>query len=412
MTGDTVRTTDERARADGGGEILDLRTLGADFARDPYPVLAALRERGPVRRVITLGGFEAWLVLGYEEARAALADPRLSKRWESASEELQGQRIYGHHMLVADPPDHTRLRGLVTREFTARRTEALAPRIQETTDRLLDAMLAAPDRRADLVPALAFPVPITVICELLGVPELERDRFRVWSNTAVGPAPSAERRRASLAMNEYVVGLLAAKKMAPGDDLMSALIHSADEDGDQLSPEELVGMAWLLLVAGHETTVNLLANGVFTLLRHPEQLAALRADWGLLENAVEELLRYDGPVLTPTNRFTVDPVEIGGTLIPGGGRLVLPVLGDADRDAERFPDPERFDIRRETRGHMAFGHGIHRCLGAPLARLEARIVLRSLLERAPGLALDADPAALPWRRGLLMRGPLTLPVRW
>ncbi|MEO3753785.1 cytochrome P450 [Streptomyces sp. B6B3] len=409
MTGNIAEST-----AAGTGEALDLRTLGADFARDPYPVLAALRERGPVQRVITLGGFEAWLVLGYREARATLADPRLSKRWDSATEELRDQRNYGYHMLVSDPPDHTRLRALVAREFTVRRTEALAPRIQRTTDRLLDAMLAAPDRRADLVTTLAFPLPITVICELLGVPELERDRFRVWSNTAVGPAPPAERRRASQAMNEYVVGLLAAKSLAPGDDLLSALIHStdADVDGDQLSREELVGMVWLLLVAGHETTVNLLANGVLTLLRHPDQLAALRADWGLLDNAVEEVLRYEGPVLAPTYRFTVEPVEIAGTVIPGGGRLVLPVLGDADRDEARFADPGRFDIRREARGHLAFGHGIHHCLGAPLARLEARIALRSLLERAPELALDADPATLDWRLGLLMRGPRRLPVRW
>lgn len=171
-------------------------------------------------------------------------------------------------------------------------------------------------------------------------------------------------------------------------------------------------MAWLLLVAGHETTVDLISNGVLALLSHPDQLAALRADFSLLDGAVEEMLRYEGPLETPTYRFTTEPLEIGGTTIPGGGELVLIALADADRDPARFPDPERFDIRRDSRGHLAFGHGIHYCLGAPLARMEARIAIRSLLERCPGLVLDAHPAALTWRTGMLIRGPESLPVSW
>lgn len=392
--------------------IVDLAALGEDFTRDPYPVYADLRARGPVHRILMPEGCLAWLIVGYEAGRAALADPRLSKEWRNVSPDLGiSQLSSGITMLSADAPLHTRLRKLVAREFTMRRVEQLAPRVQEITDELLDAMV--PDGRGaavDLVDALCFPLPIAVIGELLGVPFLDRDSFRSWSNTALASTDHDERKEAAAQMTRYLVGLLADKREQPGDDLMSALIHAADEDGDRLSVDELMGMAWLLLVAGHETTVNLISNGVLALLTHPDQLEALRGDFGLLDGAIEEMLRYDGPVETPTYRFTTEPLEIGGTTIPGGGELVLVALADADRDPARFPDPDRFDIRRDTRGHLAFGHGIHYCLGAPLARLEARIAIRSLLERCPDLALDAHPAALTWRTGMLIRGPERLPV--
>ncbi len=213
------------------------------------------------------------------------------------------------------------------------------------------------------------------------------------------------------AASEYLAGLIARKQQDPQGDLLSALIRVTDEDGDRLSAGELLGTVWLLLVAGHETTVNLVSNGVLALPTHPGQLAALRAEPALLENAVEEMLRYDGPVETPTYRFTTTAVEIGGTVIPGGGELVLVALADADRDPARFPGGERFDIRRDARGHLAFGHGLHYCLGAPLARLEGRIAIGTLLRRCPGLALDADPATITWRGGMLIRGPERLPVR-
>ncbi|MFF3981711.1 cytochrome P450 [Streptomyces sp. NPDC001828] len=395
--------------------IVDLAALGADFTRDPYPVYAGLRTRGPVHRIRMPEGAEAWLVVGYEAGRAALADDRLSKEWRNAAPDLGVKQVSsGPTMLSADAPDHTRLRKLVNRAFTARRVDGLAPRIQEMTDGFVDAMLAAPGRRADLVEALSFPLPITVICELIGVPALDQDTFRHWSNTSVSAPLLDDRLAAAKSVNEYLTRLLGDKRARPGDDLISALIHAADEDGgDRLSHEELLGMAWLLLVAGHETTVNLISNGMLALLSHPAQLASLRADFeGLIDNAVEEMLRYDGPVETPTYRFTKEPVEIGGTLIPGGGRLVLVALADADRDPARYAEPDRFDIRRDARGHVAFGHGIHYCLGAPLARLEARIAVRTLLERCPELALDIHPAALRWRTGMMMRGPERLPVRW
>ncbi|RCH68790.1 cytochrome P450 [Streptomyces sp. SDr-06] len=395
--------------------IVDLAALGEDFTRDPYPVYAGLRERGPVHRIRMPEGSDAWLVVGHEAGRAALADDRLSKQWANASPDLGVKQVAsGPTMLSSDAPVHTRLRKLVTREFTPRRVEALAPRIQEMTDGFVDAMLAAPDRRADLVEALSFPLPITVICELIGVPSLDRDNFRQWSNASVSAPALEDRLAAAKAINEYLTHLLDEKRAAPGDDLISALIRRADEeDGDHLSGPELLGMAWLLLVAGHETTVNLISNGMLALLSHPDQLAALREDFdGLIDNAVEEMLRYDGPVETPTYRLTQEPVEIAGTLIPGGGQLVLVALADANRDPARFEDPHRFDIRRDARGHVAFGHGIHYCLGAPLARLEARIAVRTLLDRCPDLTLDIHPAALQWRTGMLVRGPESLPVRW
>ncbi|WP_371655458.1 MULTISPECIES: cytochrome P450 [unclassified Streptomyces] len=394
--------------------VVDLAALGDGFTRDPYPVYADLRERGPVHRVRMPEGADAWLVVGYEAGRAALADPRLSKEWRNAAPDLGVKAVAsGTTMLSSDAPSHTRLRKLVTREFTPRRVELLAPRVQEMTDALLDAMLERPDRRADLVEALSFPLPITVIGELLGVPALDQDSFREWSNTSVSAPALADRMAAAKAMSEYLTALLESKREQPGDDLMSALISTADEDGDRLSGPELLGMAWLLLVAGHETTVNLISNGVLALLGHPEQLADLRADFdGLIDNAVEEMLRYDGPVETPTYRFTTEPVDIAGTVVPGGGRLVLVAMADANRDPAKYAEPSRFDIRRDARGHVAFGHGIHYCLGAPLARLEARIAIRSLLERCPDLALDIHPAALTWRSGMLVRGPESLPVSW
>ncbi|MET7579382.1 cytochrome P450 family protein [Streptomyces microflavus] len=397
----------------GTDALVDLAALGEEFTRDPYPVYAALRAKGPVHRVRIPEGTHAWLVVGYEAGRRLLADQRLSKQWAAASPSLGVTKVSaGTSMLSSDTPEHTRLRKLVAREFTPRRMEQLMPRVQEMTDELLDRMLAAPDRRADLVEALSYPLPMNVICELLGVPFLDRAAFRAGSNQAVSSVDVSKRASSTRAMAAYLTGLLQDKRARPGDDLMSALIHTADEDGDRLSADELMGMAWLLLVAGHETTVNLITNGVHNLLAHPDQLAALRADFDLIDNAVEEILRFEGPVETPTYRFTTEPLDIDGTVIPGGGELVLVAMSDANRDPARYSDASRFDITRDARGHIAFGHGIHYCLGAPLARIEARVAIRSLLERCPELRLTADPATLAWRTGLLMRGPLSLPVAW
>ncbi|GLX38972.1 cytochrome P450 [Streptomyces roseochromogenus] len=397
-------------------DTIDLLELDPDFVRDPYPVYARLRAKGPVHHVLTPDRQDVWLVVGHEACRTAFTDPRLSRDWRRSGD--IGRIINTGqddpalaHMLMTEPPDHTRLRRLVASGFTPRRIEALAPRIQEITDGLLDAMEALPERRADLVDAFAFPLPMTVICELLGVPELDRAAFRGWSNEMVARTSPEAEAAAYAEMPGYLVELIGAKRAAPGDDLLSGMIHAVDEGGDRLSPEELIGMCVLLLIAGHETTVNMIGGGMRALFAHPDQLADLRADPGLVEGAIEEMLRYDGPVETSTDRLALEDVEMGGVVIPAGSAVLI-VMADADRDPARFADPDRFDIRRDARGHIAFGHGLHHCLGAPLARLEGRIALRSLLARFPGLTSDADEAGLAWVPGMLIRGVRELPVRW
>ncbi|WP_236245867.1 cytochrome P450 [Streptomyces sp. CC210A] len=393
--------------------VIDLAEFGPEFNADPYPFYDRMRARGPVHEVCDRAGNRFWLIVGHTEAKKALTDPRFSKSAETVGMTLLDEEVIGRHMLGLDPPDHTRLRRLVAREFTVRRMDALRPRIEDVADGLLDGMAAEPGCRADLVGAFAFPLPITVICELLGVPTADRDRFRDWSNEVVAPTGPDTEKAAVHGLAAYLDALIEDKRRSAADDLLSALLRTSDEDGDRLSATELRAMAYLLLVAGHETTVNLISNGVRALLTHPDQLDSLRADFGLLDGAIEEMLRYDGPVETATYRFTREPVPLGGTVIPAG-RAVLVGLAAGDRDPGKYPDPDRFDIRRDPAGHLAFGHGIHFCLGAPLARLEARIALRSLLERFPGLALDPDPSGAPldWLPGLLMRGVRRLPVRW
>ncbi|MFB7707843.1 cytochrome P450 [Streptomyces sp. NPDC056105] len=392
------------------GEATDLGDY-AGFTADPYPVYEELRARGPVHRVRLpkpADDGEAWLIVGHDEARAALTDPRLVKSPAKLGFSGLDEELIGAHLLITDPPHHTRLRSLVTRAFTARRVESLRPRIQHITDDLLDAML--PHGRADLVESFAFPLPLTVICELLGVPDIDRADFRRMSNEVVAPSDRDGEYATFVELAAYLRDLIEDKRAsAPADDLLSDLIRTTAEDGDRLSPDELCAMAFILLVAGHETTVNLIAGGVRALLTHPDQLAALRADMTLLGGAVEEMLRYEGPVENATYRFTVEDTEVGGTVVPGGS-AVLVGLAAADRDPERFPEPDRFDIRRDARGHIAFGHGLHHCLGAPLARLEGQIALRSLLDRAPALALDGP--ADDWLPGMLIRGVRSLPVRW
>ncbi|MGY1456295.1 cytochrome P450 family protein [Streptomyces sp. SS8] len=385
-----------------------LSPRGTDFTADPHPVHALLRERGPVHHFPTDRTRGVWLVLGHDAVRAALTDPRLRNDIRhSADREDDGGHSIGRNMLQTDPPHHTRLRRLVAREFTGRRVESLRPRIRRIADDLLDAVSAR--GRADLVASFAMPLPVAVICELLGVPASDRAAFRDWSTEMVHPADPASGNAAAQAMTEYLGTLVEQKLRRPGDDLLSSLASTAARGEEDLSPGELLGMAFLLLVAGHETTVNLISGAVYALLTHPDQLGALRSDPSLLAGAVEETLRHDGPVVTSAHRFTAEPVEIGGTVVPAG-ESVLAVLASASRDPSRFPEPDRFDIRRDTRGHSAFGHGIHHCLGAPLARLEAAVALESLLERLPDLALDADPADLAWRTGML-RGLRRLPVR-
>jgi cytochrome P450 len=303
-------------------------------------------------------------------------------------------------MLAADPPDHTRLRKLVTKAFTARAIAGLRPVIEQTAGELLGAMAA--EATVDLITAYALPLPIAVISHMLGVPAADQGRFRdlALASTSL----EAERR-----LTAFLAALVEDKRAHPGDDLLSRLTQVADE-GSRLSADELLGMTSLLLTAGFETTVNLIANAVLSLLRHPAQLALLQSRPELLPDAVEEFLRYEGPAHVATFRFTREPVHAGGTDIPAG-QLVLISLLAANRDEGRFPDPDRLDITRPAAGHLAFGHGVHHCLGAPLARLEGQIAIGGLLSRFPDLALAAEPSELRWLSSPLMHGLHSLPVR-
>jgi len=379
-----------------------------------HAAYAALAAAGPVHRITMPNGAPAWLITGQDEVRAALVDPRLIKAPPGQPGPAAGglapdiDAAMNSDLLHLDPPDHTRLRRLVSAAFTRRRIEQLAPRVQLIADELLDAVAEAGE--VDLIAAFAYPLPITVICELLGVPTADRDDFRDWSTTLVAGTLSTPEEwiAAATAMIGYIRELLAAKRVEPADDLLSALV--AIRDGtDRLSEDELSSMVVLLLVAGHETTVNLIGNGVYALLTHPDQLALLRAEPERLPAAVEELLRYDGPLQVATFRWTTEPIEIGGTVIPAGD-MVIPGLLAANRDPSRVADPEELDLSRADSPHVAFGHGIHHCLGAPLARLEGRIALGSLLARFPGLRLAVAPDEVTRRHGVLMHGLTTLPV--
>ncbi|GAB3571640.1 cytochrome P450 [Amycolatopsis endophytica] len=395
-------------------------SLDEDIMQDPHALYRKLREDGPVRPAIMPHGQRVWLVSGYTEAKALLADPRLSKDANRIQELFQARitaiggdagpdpsgALLRYHMLNSDPPDHTRLRKLVNKAFTARTVARMRSRIEEITDELLDALSG--QGRADLLDAFAYPLPITVICELLGIPESERGEFREWSNTLLNSGPQEDFHGAARSMAKYLTDLVEAKRAAPTQDLLSDLVHVSDE-GDQLSHEELVAMAFLLLVAGHETTVNLIGNSVLALLRHPDQLAALRADPSLLPGAVEEFLRFEGPINIATLRFTAEPVAIGEVEIPANEFVMVSLVG-ANRDGDRFDDPDRLDVTRPAGGHLAFGHGIHYCVGAPLARLEAEVALGRLLDRFPVIELDGDPDELRWRESTLVHGLNTLPV--
>jgi cytochrome P450 len=318
------------------------------------------------------------------------------------------------HKLNLDPPDHTRLRRLVQKAFTPRRVESLRPRVAEIAADLLDATAAAaaadPDGVADLVDQFAFRLPITVICELLGVPARDQDDFREWTSVIVSAAHDRETfQRAAGAMFGYFTQLLADKRSSPGDDLLSALILARDS-GDALSEQELYSMLFLLLVAGFETTVNLIASGTLALLRFPAEMSRLRAVPALLPPAVEELLRYVNPLNHATERFTLEDVPVGDVVIPAG-EWVTVVTSSANWDSARFPGADRLDVGRDASGHVAFGHGIHYCVGAPLARLEGEVAFGALLERFPGLSLAVAPGDLRWRPSALIHGLESLPVR-
>ncbi|MFE9924199.1 cytochrome P450 [Streptomyces sp. NPDC005774] len=385
-----------------------------ELAADPYSVYARLREAGPVHRIAGTDGLPAWLVTRYDDVRQALADPRLSLDKRNATpggyRGLALPPALDANLLNMDPPDHTRIRRLVSQAFTPRRIARLREPVRKTADSLLDAI--EPYGRADLIASYAAPLPITVICDLLGVAPHDRHDFRSWTDAMVVPDP-AQPDRAKEAVRDmlaFFTQLIADKRASPDDDLLSALIAVRDDE-DRLSEDELMSLAFLILFAGYENTVHLIGNSTLALLSHPDQLRALRADPNRLGGAVEELARYDGPVPLAIRRFPTEDITIGGVGIPAGETVLLS-LAAAHRDPHRFTEPDRLDIGRDATGHLALGHGIHYCLGAPLARMETEVALAALLDRFPTLALDIAPDELRRRPSMRARGLLDLPVRY
>ena len=388
------------------------------FKADPHSTYARLRADAPVHRARLGWRRAAWLLARYDDVNALLRDPRFAKDPRNARGEAGPGaapwmppmlRPLAHNMLDLDAPDHTRLRALVQKAFTPRMVDELRPRIQVLVDGLVDR--AASAGRMELVRDLALPVPLTVISELLDVPAADRQRFHHWSTTILSGQPGIGAIRlipAVRALFRYLQTLFDARRAEPRDDLLTAPVQ-AEEAGDRLSRDELLGMVFLLLAAGHETTVNLIASGVLALLEHPGQMERLRADPSLLKPAVEELARFTSPVELATERYAREDLEIGGVAIRRG-EMVLGVIGSANRDPAHFQAADSLDLGREPNRHLAFGVGAHYCLGAPLARLEAQIAVGTLLERAPGLRLEVAPHAIRWRKHAFLRGPVEVPL--
>lgn len=398
-----------------GLDLLDT----APLIEDPYRTLAALREAGPVHRITGTDGRPAWLVTRYEDVRQALADPRLSlDKRNAAPGNYSGFSLppaLDTNLLNMDPPDHTRVRRLVVKAFTPGRVEKMREPVRRVADELLDAI--EPDGRADLLVTYAGQLPIIVICDLLGVPQRDRRDFRAWSDALITPDPARPQvaREAVGGMLHFYTGLVESKRAEPGDDLLSDLIRVRDDEAeggdDRLTEDELTSLAFLILLAGYENTVHLIANSVLVLLDHPELLRELREDPSGLPAAFDELARYESPAPLAIRRFPLEDIEIGGVTIPAGETVLLS-NASAHRDPAHFPDPDHVNVHRVRSGHLALGHGIHYCLGAPLARLETETALTALLGRFPGLRLDIPREEVRWRPSIRARGLISLPVAW
>lgn len=401
--------------------------FGSAFKANPYPTYAALRADCPIyRRVAADGQTAIWFLTGYDEVTALLRDhKRFCKDVNNtlAPEQRDRQaptppllRLLSNHMLNLDPPDHTRLRALVNKAFTGQVVTQLEARIQTIADQLLDRVHAKGSM--DLIEDFAFPLPMIVIAELLGIPPRDRLRFRNWSTAFVTPSANLQRSAKKLAkagqvmtdFTRYMRQVFAERRQEPRNDLISRLLQ-AEENGDSLNEEELFSMMILLIVAGHETTVNLIGNGMLALLQHPVQRTLLQAQPALLPAAIEEMIRYDGPVERATMRFATEDVTLGDQTIRRGDAVSL-VLAGADRDPAHFPHPDTFDMTRENNRHLGFGLGIHYCLGSALARVEGQIAIRTLLQRYPTLHLTTPVEQLKWRTIPILRGLHHLPVQW
>jgi cytochrome P450 len=413
--------------------------FSADFKERAFTVYAAMRENGPVASVTLPAGEPIWFVTRYAEVLAmlkdnerfandpsnALTEEEFAQLFQQATAHLtdeqqqmaaQTDEILRRNLLAIDPPDHSRLRRLVAIPFTPKYIEGLRPRIQVIADTLLDAVQARADgtgrREMELIDDFAYPLPLTVISEMLGIPQTDRDKFREWSQAAVSFTPDDRANPAVTAklieFIAYMRGLVVVKRSNPGDDLLSGLVL-AEAEGDKLSESELLSMIFVLIVAGHETTVNLIANGTLALFEHPEQRARLQENPSLLKPAIEEMLRYYGPVEMSLTRWVRQDTEFGGQLLRHG-QQIMALLAAANHDDEQFPNPDVFDITREPNRHVAFGTGVHSCLGATLARLEGQIAFATLLARMPNLALAIPRDEVRWRDATFLRGLTRLPV--
>lgn len=399
--------------------IADVDLSSPAHKANPFPLYAKLREETPVCEVRVPDGQSAYLVTRYDDAVSVLTDERFAKdRFRAlTADQVKKQpwmpsifRPLLNNMLDSDRPNHTRLRALVQKAFTPQRVEGMRGRIQSLANELMDQLETR--RQFDLIREFALPLPATVIAEMLGVPVRDRQKFHRWSNAIVSldwstwdmikGIPSVWR------FLRYVRKLVARRRADPQDDMITALVQ-AREAGDQLSEDELVAMIFLLLIAGHETTVNLIANGTLALLQNPHPMQMLRDDPSLITSAVEELLRFASPLDTATERYTREEVAIAGVTIPRG-RLVFAVISSANRDETQFPQPDDLDIRRTPNRHLSFGLGMHFCLGAPLARMEGQIAIHTLLQRTGDLRLSIPPESLKWRRGMVLRGMKSLPL--
>ncbi|WP_433945093.1 cytochrome P450 family protein [Paenibacillus sp. SN-8-1] len=380
-----------------------------EFTKNPYPVYAQLREMDPIYKCVFPQGSEGWMITRYEDAVEAFKDPRLSKDVVKHGGQNGEQSVFSRSMLFSDPPDHKRLRGLVQQSFTPVLIEGMRGRIQEITDELLDGFRGRDE--IHLIDEFAFPLPIIVICEMLGIPAEDRDKFRLWSNTLIEGYTEENAGKMKLHTEEFVQYLrqmFDRLRAEPGQDMVSQLI-AAEEEGDKLTEQELYGVVALLIIAGHETTVNLIGNSILSLLQYPDQLELLIRQPELIHTAIEESLRFNGPVEFSTGRWAREDFNFNGKEFKKGDLVIL-ALNSANHDPSQFESPEVFDITREKSPHLAFGKGIHLCLGAPLARLEGEIAINSLLKRYPNIKLNAEPGELEWRPGMIVRGVKEIPL--
>lgn len=391
-----------------------------EFKANPYPIYAYLQATAPVHRVALPEGKVLWFVTGYEDAAAILKDPRFVRSWRDVMspeqlarmpEESPASRLFFNNMIFMDPPRHGRLRSLVQKAFTPAFIAQMRDRVQEIADRLIDAVESRGEM--DLIGDFAFPFPFQVIAQMLGIPAEDGAKLRNWTNSVVRGSFLAKSQMAAMApdiaaFNAYVEGLCEARRREPGTDLISLLVQ-AEEAGDKLTQGELSSMIMLLIVAGHETTANLIGNGMLALLQAPDQLARLRDEPALIKGAVEELLRYDASVEMIATLYTGEDVELHGITIPKGEQVMV-VLAAANRDPRHIPDADKLDVARPEFKHLAFGQGIHFCLGAPLARMEGQIGIATLLRRLPELRLTVSPEKLLRKPSPNLRGLTSLPV--